>query len=230
MFFVGVDPGASGGIAVINESRRVVLVTAMPPSDREILDVLKLGWLEVAGEQGRSMAHAYLERVWSSPGWGHVGAFRFGVSYGGLRMALIASLVAFDEVMPRDWQRAIGVSYPKKATNTQKKNITKRRAEQLFPTTRVTHAIADALLLAEYGRRSSVVQKLGRVIDGKGANDGEEESREEESRAKEKAGAQADRAEAKRVRPAREVGGSDVPGDGRAQRQATREARRRRRG
>jgi hypothetical protein len=33
------------------------------------------------------------------------------------------------------------------------KNVTKRRAQQLFPQLKVTHAIADALLIAEYGRR-----------------------------------------------------------------------------
>lgn len=33
------------------------------------------------------------------------------------------------------------------------KNITKQRAQQLFPSAKVTHKIADALLLAEYCRR-----------------------------------------------------------------------------
>jgi hypothetical protein len=33
------------------------------------------------------------------------------------------------------------------------KNVTKTRAAQLFPGVKMTHAIADALLIAEYGRR-----------------------------------------------------------------------------
>ena len=36
------------------------------------------------------------------------------------------------------------------------KNVTKRRAQELFPGARVTHAVADALLLAEYCRRLEV--------------------------------------------------------------------------
>ena len=32
------------------------------------------------------------------------------------------------------------------------KNVTKNRAQQLWPTIKVTHAIADALLLGEYCR------------------------------------------------------------------------------
>jgi hypothetical protein len=33
------------------------------------------------------------------------------------------------------------------------KNVTKLRAQQLFPGEKVTHGSADALLIAEYGRR-----------------------------------------------------------------------------
>jgi hypothetical protein len=33
------------------------------------------------------------------------------------------------------------------------KNITKRKAQELFPEIKITHAIADSLLIAEYGRR-----------------------------------------------------------------------------
>jgi hypothetical protein len=36
------------------------------------------------------------------------------------------------------------------------KNVTKSRAQELFPEVKVTHAIADALLIAEYGRRIRV--------------------------------------------------------------------------
>ncbi len=33
------------------------------------------------------------------------------------------------------------------------KNVTKRKAQELFPEIKVTHAIADALLIGEYARR-----------------------------------------------------------------------------
>jgi len=34
------------------------------------------------------------------------------------------------------------------------KNVSKRRAQELFPALKVTHAIADALLIAEFARRA----------------------------------------------------------------------------
>jgi hypothetical protein len=34
------------------------------------------------------------------------------------------------------------------------KNVSKRKAQELFPQLKITHATADALLLAEFGRRA----------------------------------------------------------------------------
>jgi len=36
------------------------------------------------------------------------------------------------------------------------KNVSKRRAQELFPEIKITHAIADALLIAEYARRTNL--------------------------------------------------------------------------
>ena len=143
-FYLGVDPGMSGGLALIDEHGAVTFATSTPDDCDEVL--------RLVDPQDRQVSAA-LERVWSSPGWGHAGAFTFGLSYGALRMALVAQRVPFIDVLPRAWQKALDVAYPKKATAPEKKNITKERAVALFPGTRVTHAIADALLLAEYARR-----------------------------------------------------------------------------
>jgi hypothetical protein len=143
--FIGIDPGVGGGIAKITMDGIVRFACPTPNAHSEILQLLH--------REGDAPLFAALERVWSSPGWGHAGAFTFGVSYGALLMALTASRVPHINVIPRTWQKSFSISYPKGATATVKKNITKARAQELFPATRVTHAIADALLLAEYARR-----------------------------------------------------------------------------
>ena len=53
----------------------------------------------------------------------------------------------FEEVAPQVWQKVLG------CLSRGDKNVTKAKAQQLFPAIKVTHAIADALLLAEYARR-----------------------------------------------------------------------------
>jgi len=156
-YFLGIDPGTSGGISLLDADGRVMHVSAMPDDDRAIFCLL--------APHGRDV-RAALERVWSSPGWGHVGAFTFGANYGALRMALAAYGVPVEDVLPRTWQKVMGVSYPKAAKRVKgappsppvrrDKNITKTLAQELFPGTRVTHAIADCLLIAEYKRRTTL--------------------------------------------------------------------------
>lgn len=139
MRYIGIDPGVSGGIAVI-EAGRPPAAVKMPDTDTDLLKALD----ELAQDED---AIALLERVSASPQMGVVSAFTFGRSYGKLEMALVALEIPFDYVRPQKWQQAMG------CLSGGDKNVTKRRAQQLFPHLTITHAIADALLLAEYCRR-----------------------------------------------------------------------------
>jgi Holliday junction resolvasome RuvABC endonuclease subunit len=160
MIYIGIDPGLSGGIAALSESGLVIEAIHMPATEADILKAL---------ERSRILqpARAVLEHVWSVPGQG--GAFKFGRNVGHCEMALTSARIPFDQITPQRWQKAMGVVYPKGSNDTVKKNITKRRAQQLFPeVVTITHAIADALLLAEYCRRRE------QGTDGKEAKDHKE--------------------------------------------------------
>jgi hypothetical protein len=78
---------------------------------------------------------------------GVVSAFTFGRGYGGLLMALTALEIPFVDVSPQKWQGAIG------CMTKGDKNVSKAKAQAMFPTIKITHAIADALLIAEWCRR-----------------------------------------------------------------------------
>lgn len=151
MTYLGLDPGKGGGIASVVDDGGVFCVHPMPATEREILDLLR----GLANEDGG--ARAVLEHVWSIPGQG--GAFGFGRGVGHLEMALTAAAIPFDQVTPKKWQKAMGIVYPKGSTDTVKKNITKRRAQQLFPSQTIGHNVADALLIASYCR----LKHLGRL-------------------------------------------------------------------
>lgn len=141
MIFIGVDPGVGGGIACVSKDGSVLYVEPMPQTDRDVLDVFT--------DYPDQQKVAALERVSSSPQMGVVSAFTFGRGYGGLRMALAAARIPYDEVSPAKWQLVMG------CRTKGDKNVSKRRAQQLFPAVKVTHAVADALLLAEYCRRTN---------------------------------------------------------------------------
>ena len=79
---------------------------------------------------------------------GVVSSFSFGRGYGNLEMALTAAGIPFERVRPQVWQKALG------CMTKGDKNVSKRKAQELFPQLKITHATADALLLAEFGRRA----------------------------------------------------------------------------
>ena len=169
MIYLGIDNGASGGIAALTETGAVYRVDPMPPTDPEIFAILEIfNQTKVAvgnpmdpGEECR----AVLEHAQAFPKMGVTGAFNYGRGYGAMQMGLHAASIPFDIVVPRKWQAALG------CLSGGDKNVTKRRAAQLFPLITVTHAIADALLLAEYCRRlheRSYVEKVKTEEQAKG--------------------------------------------------------------
>lgn len=147
MLFLGIDNGANGAIAAIVEGGGVYRVDKMPATDAELLALLTTlaESLEQPGSDWR--VFAVLEFAQAFPKMGTSSAFTYGRGYGAMQMALHAAGIPFDIVVPRKWQAALS------CLNRGDKNVTKRRAEQLFPSIKITHANADALLMAEYCRR-----------------------------------------------------------------------------
>lgn len=136
---IGIDPGASGGIAV-NDAVSGTYAFKFPETETDIVTELTLMVLDCR-------CVAYLEEVHAMPKQGVTSTFKFGQSYGFLRGVLAALGIQRNFVRPQVWQKALG------CMSRGDKNVTKRRAQELFPQIKMTHAIADALLIAEYGRR-----------------------------------------------------------------------------
>jgi len=88
-----------------------------------------------------------MEKVHAFPKQGGSSIFKFGHNYGFVRASVMATLTPLIDVSPMKWQSALG------CLTKGNKNVTKARAQQWFPKMKVTHGIADALLIAEYGRR-----------------------------------------------------------------------------
>lgn len=139
--YIGIDPGKSGGIAIVAEGKEPWAVK-MPATERDTWDVIEdiRQWCDCE-------TVAALEKVHAMPKQGVTSTFTFGQGYGALRMALTAAGIPFRDVTPQAWQKRLGCS------TGGDKNVSKRMAQQLFPSLTITHAIADALLIAEWLRR-----------------------------------------------------------------------------
>lgn len=137
---LGCDPGKGGGLAVIYEDGSAEAYR-MPETERDLLDLVR----ELHGRWDCGVPRATVEVVHAMPKQGVSSTFTFGCGYGGLRMALLAHGFALHETSPQRWQKAMGCQ------TRGDKNVSKRRAQELFPGIKVTHALADALLIAKYG-------------------------------------------------------------------------------
>ena len=142
MIYIGIDPGASGAIAWLGPSGPAVepLKTC---TDQDIVEILRGITTAADGD-----VVAMIENVHAFPGQGVKSVWNFSGSYHGLLMALVAAGVPFDRVTPQTWQRGM------KCMSKGDKNVTKRRAQELFPGLKIIHATADALLIAEWCRRT----------------------------------------------------------------------------
>jgi hypothetical protein len=138
MTIIGIDPGTNGGIAWITDGKPCV--EKMPNTLQDLWELLR----DIASE---GECHAYLEQVSASPQMGVVSAFTFGNGFGHLEMALTAAGIPFTRIRPQVWQKELG------CLTKGDKNVTKRKAQELFPSMKITHATADALLIAHYGTK-----------------------------------------------------------------------------
>ena len=164
MIHIGIDPGQSGGIAWIADLADCVY-SAKPlknMTEKDVIDHLLYLTQGAAGmDYQKLIVRATIEAVHSFPKQGVASTFKFGMSYGALRMALVAAKIRFEAVAPATWQRAFSLPTLKKAgSSVAKKNAHKARAQELFPSLKITHAIADALLIAEFGRRQNMQGSL----------------------------------------------------------------------
>ena len=167
MIILGVDPGASGAVAVlpVDSFWRVKAPASAVKfanlTERQIADLF---WkIYVDSNNAGDEVVAILELVHAMPAvkqWrdkdgqlqtkimqGSVGTFKFGQSFGFLRGCLVTIGIPFEEARPQAWQKLLG------CMTRGEKNVSKRKAQQLFPQLTITHATADSLCLAEYGRR-----------------------------------------------------------------------------
>ena len=141
MVFIGIDIGKNGGLAIIADGHPWVA-----KFDKET-------YQRVLSQVRRSGAVCTIEKVGARPAQGVTSMFHFGENYGWIQGVLDANGIRYTAVAPQTWKKALGVTADKQTSIAE--------CKRLFPDTnlvppkcRTEHdGIAEALLLAEYGRR-----------------------------------------------------------------------------
>ena len=147
--FIGIDPGISGAIAILDESGAFIEAWDMPTMQDGKKNQVNAA--ELAKELGRyadSYLIAIVEKVGAMPGQGVSSMFNFGKSFG-VALGVIAALGAETRlVTPPAWKKHYKLTgKPKDASRTL--------AQQYYPAAplgrKKDHGKGDALLLARYG-------------------------------------------------------------------------------
>ena len=134
---LSIDPGASGGLAYIDQDG-IVYAEKMPPTMTDIID--RLTELKAEG-----VKTAILEKTGTYvPGNSGPAAVTFARHNGHLEAALYALGISATQVSPSVWQKRLG-ALPK--DKRDRKNEIKNRMAALYPHLKVTLATADALAI-----------------------------------------------------------------------------------
>lgn len=142
-YIIGIDPGVSGGLAVVD------CATGRLLSARKWEGVDAFNQF-VGGCTPASDYAVYLEQVGYMPGDGGRGNWTFAEQYGVVQGILLAHQIPVFLVRPVAWQKGLGL--PKAPNKTKHKNNLKDTAARLFPyVKKFTHATADAALIARHG-------------------------------------------------------------------------------
>lgn len=163
--YVGIDPGVSGGLAVLGDDGEV---EALEPTRKEGAEVWIWAtashyckWPETVAviEQVTGYVPQPKGKDFRHGGQPSSAGFQFGQNYGAWRCALVASGGTYTEnwfaVPPAAWQKGLDILGRGKAevpneSREQFKRRLREIAQCLYPKVRVVSQVADALLLATY--------------------------------------------------------------------------------
>ena len=146
-FIIGIDPGISGAIAVLDAGGLLVAHSAMPTYQPGKASRVNAAALCAFLDPYRA-GHAILEQVGAMPGQGVASMFSFGHAAGSVEGVLAALGISYELVTPQTWKRAYKL-------NGKPKDASRALAQRLYPGAplgrKKDSGLADALLLARYG-------------------------------------------------------------------------------
>lgn len=148
---IGIDPGLSGGIAVLESTSfqliKLVDMPTVPDGKKRKVSGYELMKL-IGGYNRHDVEMVYLEKVGAMPGQGVVSMFNFGRSYGAVEGAVSVLGLPLMYVTPQRWKRAAGLI-------GADKDASRGKVLDLYPDADVhrkkDNGRADAVLIARYG-------------------------------------------------------------------------------
>lgn len=148
----GVDPGRRGAIALLDPvDYRLIDVVDMPDATGAALGAAVAAIL--ADHAPYTIREAWVEKVGSRPGQGHMNVWTFAANYGAILGALGALAIPVEHVTPQRWKKAAGVTAAKESSRQRARELWPAQAD-LFARVR-DDGRAEACLVALHGCKES---------------------------------------------------------------------------
>ena len=145
--YIGIDPGAGGGVAVIDEEDNIKAYKC-PQSSEDMALLFEV----LIGNSPPESIRLLMERVWARPTNAVRAAFSYGVNYGQWLGISSSHEIKMNTVIPVEWIKWVGC--PKALKRDVRKRWLKEKAGELYPNiNKLTLATSDAILITHYARR-----------------------------------------------------------------------------
>jgi crossover junction endodeoxyribonuclease RuvC len=123
-YIIGVDPGASGAIAILEDNGKLVHVFDMPSVEiitggkakRRVSPEMLAAELRLYADQG---AVAYVEQVGAMPGQGVSSMFAFGQAFGIVLGVMAGLAIPTQTVTPGKWKKDLKLNGGKDASRAK---------------------------------------------------------------------------------------------------------------
>lgn len=144
--YIGIDPGAGGGIAVIDEGGEIKAYKC-PKSSDEMALLFQMCMLKTPANKVKLL----MERVWARPTNAVRAAFSYGTNYGQWLGITASHEIKMNTVIPVEWIKWVGC--PKALKRDVRKRWLKVKAGELYPdVNKLTLATSDAILITHYAK------------------------------------------------------------------------------
>jgi hypothetical protein len=146
---LGIDPGANGGMALLQGND--ACTWKLPETEDDFCNLIE----EIQASFGQ-IDLCVVEKQIAMPLQNVAATGKQMQGYGFIRGLLAGLKIRREFVRAQDWQKLLGIPPRRKEpeeTHTEWKNRLKQKAQELFPGLTIILAVSDALLIAEAGRR-----------------------------------------------------------------------------
>ena len=144
--YIGIDPGKSGGLCVIEDD----FIKAYP-CPATVVDMGLLFAMAISVNSTKKVT-AYIEKVWSRPTDGRASIWKFAENYGTWLGIAGAYEIELQTVAPQTWMKYFETP---KLEKTRRKRYLKDKAKSMYPDIKkVSLKTADAILIATYAKET----------------------------------------------------------------------------